>query len=113
MGLSSIKPVLIKYDNRFFDAENCVMKIQCHCLLIGTAFYQSVKVMALPVFQPNDYFFQNHQKEGEEKWETYMRVIRDIMSDALGCPKCDLSIEDKFKFKELIYPKYKKGKRAD
>ena len=33
-----------------------------------------------------------------------MRVIRDIMSDASGMPKTDLTIEDKFAYKELLYP---------
>jgi len=41
-----------------------------------------------------------------------MRVIRDIMSEATGCPKCDLTIEDKFAYKALLYPN-KKGKISD
>ena len=60
--------------------------------------------VTLPTFKPNEYFFKNHQREGEEKWETYMRVIRDIMSEASGLPKSDLSIDDKFEYKELLYP---------
>jgi len=43
-----------------------------------------------------------------------MRVIRDIMSDASGKPKSDLTIEDKFDYKELIYPvKKRHGKSTD
>jgi len=60
MGLNSIQPVLFKYESPFSDAENCVMKIQCQGGLVFTNMWQRVKVMALPVFQPNEYFFQNH-----------------------------------------------------
>ena len=42
-----------------------------------------------------------------------MRVIRDIMSQALEVPKCDLGIEDKFRYKELVYPNKKRGKSSD
>ena len=37
-----------------------------------------------PVFEPNDYFWKNHQKAGEEKVETYIRVIHQIMMKGGG-----------------------------
>jgi hypothetical protein len=30
-----------------------------------------------PVFKPNDYFFKHHSRDGEEKWQTFARVIRE------------------------------------
>ena len=60
-----------------------------------------------PVFEPNDYFFENHQKEGEEKWETFARVIREIMAENSDLTLSDLSIEDKFHYKNLLYPSSK------
>lgn len=57
----------------------------------------------MPVFEPNDYFFEHHQRDGEEKWQTYARVIRDIMAEVGGLEKSDLSIEDKFEYKKLLY----------
>ena len=74
--------------------------------LIGAANpFSSFTKLELPVFRPNDYFFEHHQREGEEKWETYARVIRDIMSEVSGLPKIEQSIEDKFAYKDLLYPK--------
>lgn len=36
----------------------------------------------MPIFQPNDYFWQNHWKEGtEQKWEAYAKVVRRIIAD--------------------------------
>ena len=66
----------------------------------------------MPVFKPNEYFFKNHQREGEEKWETYARVIRDLMSQESGMKIMDVTIEEKFKYREYIYPAYK-GKHSD
>ena len=39
-----------------------------------------MKVIELPVFKPNDYFFEHHQQKDEEKWQTYARVIRELMA---------------------------------
>jgi hypothetical protein len=38
----------------------------------------------LPVFTPNDYFWKHHQRSGEEKVETYMRVVHSIMMKSGG-----------------------------
>jgi hypothetical protein len=35
----------------------------------------------LPVFEPNEYLWANHQLEGEDKVTCYMRVMREIMLD--------------------------------
>lgn len=40
----------------------------------------------MPIFRPNEFFWKNHQKEGEEKWETYARVLRDIIHEGSGIP---------------------------
>lgn len=76
------------------------------------SFKNRVVVTKLPVFEPNEYFWSNHQKEGEEKWQTYARVIRDIMSEHGDIPKSDKQIEDKFEYKAKLYPK-QKHKSAD
>jgi len=34
----------------------------------------------MPVFVPNDYFFNKYQIQGEEKWETYARTLRELMA---------------------------------
>jgi hypothetical protein len=68
--------------------------------------------MEFPTFKPNDYFWKNHQKEGEEKWETYARVIRHIMAIQGKFEESDLQVEDKFSYKELLNPKLK-GKSSD
>lgn len=63
----------------------------------------------MPIFKPNDYFFEHHQKEGEEKWQTYTRVVREIMAEVGQYELVNESIEDKFEYKKILYP-HKAGK---
>jgi hypothetical protein len=58
--------------------------------LAATNFGVTVQVKQLPNFLPNEFFFKNHQKDGEEKWETFARVIRQIMSDESNLKLSDL-----------------------
>ena len=44
-------------------------------------------------------------REGEEKWQAYRRVMQDIMSEYSGLPLSDMSIEAKYDYKTLLYPK--------
>lgn len=43
-------------------------------------------------------------KAGEEKWQAYMRVIRQLMADSLGFKLSEQRLEDKFDYKALLYP---------
>ena len=52
-------------------------------------------------------------KEGEEKWQTFARVIRDIMAEVGNLEKSDLSIEDKFEYKRQVYSSSKDKKMTD
>ena len=79
-GLRSIQPVIIQYYSPFVNIENSVYNFFAQSILCATCPYASVKIATLPVFTPNEYFFKNHQRVDEEKWETYARVIRDLMA---------------------------------
>ena len=49
--------------------------------------YFTIDIMLFPVFKPNEYFFKHHwnEKSGEQKWEAYLRVVREeIMAKSLG-----------------------------
>lgn len=47
-----------------------------------TGFVTFTTLYEMPVFAPNDFFWQNHWKEGEEqKWEAFARVVREIIAD--------------------------------
>jgi hypothetical protein len=82
------------------DAENCVIHFGAQSLLLGVIPFLNLKIKELPVFEPNEYFFKNHQKEGEEKWECYARIMRDIMAKEGNYSLSDNTIEDKYEYKK-------------
>lgn len=107
------RPVLPKvhqYHTPFQSASTGVLDGLPHYLITAATPFTTLTVTTLPIFKPNDYFFEHHQKEGEEKWQTFARVVRDLMSEYSGIPTIDANIEDKFAYKSILFPKgYKKG----
>jgi len=51
-----------------------------HYFLAACMPFSFAAKIEMPIFTPNEYFWKHHQKEGEEKWETYMRTMRSIMA---------------------------------
>lgn len=73
--------------------------------LIGSAIpFSWLEIIHMPIFKPNDYFFKNHQLEGEEKYQTFMRVVRELMGEVGSLELIDESIEDKFEYKKILFP---------
>ena len=58
------------------------MGIFAHYYILSTNAYITLNIKEYPVFKPNEYFFKHHWSEdsGEEKWETYAKVIRKIIA---------------------------------
>ena len=99
VGLHSVQPVIVQYKSALIDIDQCAIPIYSHMMLLACNPYCSIKVIELPDFFPNEYFWKHHQKEGEEQWQTYARVIREIMAKKGGYKLSDLSIEDKFEYR--------------
>lgn len=66
VGNYPCKPVVLKYKSNTIDMEQCIMLIYHHIILCGVSAGCYVEYYTMPVFEPNDYFFKNHQREGEE-----------------------------------------------
>jgi hypothetical protein len=56
----------------------------------------------LPVFTPNDYFWQHHWDGKEEKWKLFARVVQHIMAEAGGFEVSSSTLEDKLEYKYSI-----------
>ena len=67
----------------------------------------------MPVFHPNDYFWEHHWDGKEEKWEAFARAIRNIISETAGLPLSDGTMEEKFKYKQLLKDMGKKPLKSD
>jgi len=79
-SLSSVAPVIIKYDCPSAHYEGSNVPIYSNIAISGLVFGAKCTYTELPVFKPNDYLFKHHQKEGEEQWETFARVVREVMA---------------------------------
>jgi hypothetical protein len=67
-SLRSIRPRAIKYHGSFVVPRSGILdgaKLYILAPLMGPNY---IKVYDCPIFRPNDYFWKNHQREGESKW---------------------------------------------
>ena len=81
--------------------------MQHHIILTGICFGAQATQLVLPTFEPNEYFFKHHQREGEEEWECYARVIRQIIAKYSGLKLSDKTVFDKFEYKKSFGLKVK------
>jgi len=75
--------------------------------------FSTVNYRIFPVFRPNEYFWKNHHKEGEERWQTYARAIREIIHEGGDIPYCKTNIacEDKWALASEFFPSYYKKEK--
>ena len=110
--LRSIRPKALKYNNHGFgmDLTSGILDGFCHHFLATSCLFSTLEVFEMPIFRPNEFFWENHQREGEEKWQTYARVIRDIISEGGGIPIArhedgsEIDIREKNEYKNLLWP---------
>lgn len=103
-ALRPVQPIVLRYWSLGgINAAQDVLGIVNHLNVIGMAIFMTLTVDELPVFEPNEYFWKNHWREGkEEKWEAFARVVRDIMAEVGGLKVSDLTMQDKFDYIELL-----------
>ena len=80
------------------------MNIVSHFVLIALNPYITLHLKEYPTFVPNDYFWKHHwnEKSGEQRWEAYARVIREIIAQGHNFPLSNLVMEDKLYYKKLL-----------
>ena len=105
MWLGAVFPKIHKTHSWFQQSSSGVIDGLPHYLICASTPFCYLEIMHLPIFKPNDFFFQHHQKEGEEKWQTFLRVMREIMGEVGGYELLNSNIEDKFEYKKLLFPK--------
>lgn len=58
-----------------------IMPMFVHFIFLTTMGGVILDTKELPVFKPNDYFWEHHWDGKEEKWKVYARVIRKLIAD--------------------------------
>lgn len=116
IGERSLRPKSVKYNTYgSVSPGSGILDGIVHHVLIASIPYCTVKVCEMPIFRPNEYFFKTHQGEGEERWETYGRIVREIISEGGDLPIAirpdgtEVEYRDKLEYKNLLWPKTKKA----
>ena len=73
-------PIGIKYYSPVIPLTSGCLPFETHLWLALCNPFAIGYVTEFPFFKPNDFFFKKFLKEGEEKWECYARIMRDIIS---------------------------------
>ena len=94
----------IKYDSPIVPLTTGALEFVSHVLLVGINPYSTGSLNIYPVFKPNEYFWANYLQPGEEKMNCYARVIRTIIAEACDIPQIDIDMNEKMKYRDLIWP---------
>ena len=104
-NLRPVKPIYFKYWSPGSSAASDILGFFKHLPSVCLAPFFTINVYELPVFTPNDYFWENHWKEGtEEKYAVFSRSVREIIAKyhGDGMTLVDQTMEDKFEFKKVL-----------
>lgn len=108
-ALRAVKPASIKYWSTYMPIPAGAIPFESHLWLMGLNWYATCTIEEFPTFKPNQFFWDNYQREGEDQATCYARVVRDILSKEMNLPLCEVDMEEKFDYRALIWPKYNKG----
>jgi hypothetical protein len=98
-ALRPVKPLGIKYWSNFVPIPSGALPFESHLFLVLLNVFSSCTIEELPTFKPNQYFWDNHMKEGEDKAICYTRVIRELMSQELKFELAEIDMEEKFDYR--------------
>ena len=106
-SLRSIRPRAIRYNNSLTIRPSSGVIDGFKLYILMTAILPStISVYELPIFRPNEFFWANHLRDDEQKWQCYARVIRDIIAEGGNIPisENNLWVEDKREYQKLLWP---------
>lgn len=94
-SLLPIRPLCVKYSSSYFNPAHDVMPMHIHFVVLLSQIVNYVEVTQMPIFEPNRYLFENHQKAGQLEWEIFAHAVRECMSDVSGLPTSEATIQQK------------------
>lgn len=107
-GLRSVQPFANKIWSLYYNAHGGdAMPVVYQIFFVQSCIFVTMTLKRMPVFVPNDYFWEHHLK-GREKWEAYAETIRHIIADVGEFGLSDCSTEDKLEYKKIM-KEVKKG----
>ena len=98
-----MKPLFYKYWSlRGMINDGSGMNVWWYSILLFHCIATSVTVNELPVFAPNDYFWENHWNGKDEKWKVYANAVRSVIADFGGLQLHSATMEDKMELKKWL-----------
>ena len=89
--------ISVSLNYSFFITAHSLPIIPFSDMIFGNG--KTLDIDLLPVFEPNEFFWKNHQKKDEKQVDTYMRVLREIMlENSVLKDGSEFSDIDRFKF---------------
>jgi len=101
----TVRPTFMKYSQGTVNLGFDVMEFLPLAILNLSWGGCQVKVNVMPDFTPNEYLFETHRSQGEERWEIYAWAIRDIMCQAGKFSKCDEPVRTKLQYENYMQRK--------
>jgi hypothetical protein len=92
----------VKYSSPYFNPANDILNVFPHMILMACQLYTKLEIFELPIFEPNQHFKDQCEKEGKEPWIEYSEAVRTVISKAINLPLSDQKMEDKLSYKNLI-----------
>lgn len=90
-----IKPVIMRTDQ---DPEVIfsfgAIGLFSHKVITYSYWYHELTFEEIPVISPTDYMFENYSHLGNEKWEIYTEVVREIYCEIASFKKSDRTFKD-------------------
>jgi len=91
-----IRPFILKYStNGVVNPCWDVIDIKPLIFLYHSWYCQSVKMLCLPDFEPNEYLFETHKDKGATRWEIYAWAMRQIYKEHGGFELSTLTFREK------------------
>ena len=102
-GLRPVKPICYKYWSlRGIINDGSGMNVWWYSILLFHCIATGVILNELPVFAPNEYFWENHWDGKEDKWKLYANTIRKIIAEVGGLELHDATMEGKMELKKWL-----------
>jgi 1-acyl-sn-glycerol-3-phosphate acyltransferase len=95
-----VKPYILKNETDGFSINVGGARLGDHILISFCHLYHDIVVYKLPIIKPTSYYYKHY---GEEKWEIYAEVVRDIYCEIGGFEKSDKTFRDTLEYISQIH----------
>jgi lysophosphatidylcholine acyltransferase/lyso-PAF acetyltransferase len=93
-GLLPVKPYILKNPTDGFSINVGSAKLVDHIIMSLCYLYHDIEVYKLPIIKPTSYMYENYNHYGQDKWEIYAEVVRDIYCEIGGFEKSEKTFRD-------------------